>query len=221
MAESSLVGVDGCRAGWVAVGERSGRLFVELWSSLERLFAEPWAQACVDIPIGLQRGNQRRRCDLEARRMLGPQRSSVFFTPPRELLGAEDYEEVRAHGMSLQTFYILPKIREMDELLKPGQQAWVRETHPELAYRTRSVQELAKKKSAEGRAQREQLLGEVGSPFRLSDWSSAYLRKDVALDDLLDAAILLEVAREWSTDRGRSLGGEERDSRGLKMEICF
>ncbi len=42
----------------------------------------------VDIPIGLPAGAARRLADVEARPLLGAQRSSVFFVPPRVVLEA-------------------------------------------------------------------------------------------------------------------------------------
>jgi predicted RNase H-like nuclease len=219
--QENLVGVDGCRAGWLAVCERGDEFSVELWPNLAPLFEQTWTMACVDIPVGLLGGNERRECDTLAREILGRQRSSVFFAPPREHIGALDYDEVRQHGMSLQTFHLLPKIRQMDALIKPEHQSFLREAHPELSYRTRSEKVLDSKKNPLGQKQRQELLQELESPFKLRRWESGYLRRDVALDDFLDAAILLEVAREWSWSEGHSVGGKQRDSRGLKMEICY
>ena len=218
---TSLVGVDGCKAGWIAVCERDGQLSVELWPSLDSLFSQPWTMACVDIPIGLKGGNGRRVCDQKARDLLGTQRSSIFYAPPRQLLSATDYEEVRKEGMSLQTFYLLPKIREMDQRIEPEDQRWLKEAHPELSFRTRSERLLHRKKSPSGKIQRTEILKELDSPFQIRRWESGFLRRDVAIDDLLDAAVLLEVAREWSWGDGQAVGDQERDSRGLKMEICF
>lgn len=203
----------------MAVGERQGRLFCELWPTLDPLYAQDWERALIDMPIGFKQGKERRQCDLQARGLLGKQRSSVFFAPPRELIGALDYEEVRAFGMSLQTFYLLPKIRELDERAQPSHQAWLSEAHPELAYRSRWNQDwvLEKKRTALGREQRQTLLEEMNSPFKLCDWSPRHLRREVALDDYLDAALLLEVARQ----EPRSVGGSETDSRGLRMEISY
>ena len=215
-----IVGVDGCRAGWVAVGERKGLLFVELWPTIEPLFTEAWDFGCVDIPIGFLNGKERRDCDLQARSLLGANRSSAFFAPPREFLGALEYEEVRRAGMSLQSFYLLPKIREVEERICPVTQQRIKEAHPELAFRSRTTEILDKKKTEPGRKQRQDLLLAIDSPFELEAFKSKFLRKDVALDDLLDAAILLEVAREWASGKGKSVG-EQRDSRGLKMEICY
>ena len=219
--EPGLVGIDGCRAGWIAVTQIEGELRVELWDDLEPLFCKPWDSACVDIPIGLKFGTGRRDCDQAARDLLGKQRSSIFFAPPRQHLEATDYEQVRSHGLSLQSFYLLPKIREMDRRIEPKDQSWLREAHPELSYRTQAQGELESKKTQVGREQRQALLRTIGSPLYLDDWASSFRRREVALDDLLDAAILLEVARSQAAGRGRSVRDPLPDPKGLSMEICF
>ena len=83
----------------------------------------------VDIPIGLNEGYEAggRFCDRQARKCLRGRASSVFPAPVRPVLAASSREEActlsRAsapHGkaISKQTFAILPKIREVDELLR-------------------------------------------------------------------------------------------------------
>ena len=202
------------------VFEEDGNLGVRLLPKLSELFQSRWDMVMIDIPIGLSE-DSRRLCDLLARQRLGPKRASIFFAPTRTQLPALEYEEVRVQGVSLQTFYLLPKIREVDDLISPADQVWFKEAHPELAYDSRCEADLGKKKSAEGRSARQRVLEKVGSPFRLGDWDHKFLRKEVALDDMLDAAVLLEVARRWAMGEPRRVGGEECDSRGLRMEICF
>ena len=94
----------------------------------------------IDIPIGLPDSGSR-RCDIEARKMIGERRSSVFPAPVRGLLGAATYEEAVArsraiHGKSLskQAFAILPKIEEVDRLMTPERQCHLVEVHPEACF---------------------------------------------------------------------------------------
>lgn len=219
---SALVGIDGCRGGWIAVSQSQGQLAVELWPDLDPLFSRQWRVACLDIPIGLLGSGRRRPCDVEARKLLGKRRSSLFYAPSRDWIQALDYQQVRTQGVSLQTFYLLPKVREIDQRIDVHHQSFVHEAHPELAFWARCQhEELLSKKTAAGRRQREEILKRVGSPFALATWSARFKRSDVALDDLLDAAILLEVARSGERAEGAVTGGGERDSRGLKMEIWY
>src|SRR5487761_1764958 len=93
-----LVGVDGCRCGWVAVSESDQLLDACVhadWGSLMRSAAQD-AIIAVDIPIGLPiRGA--RICDLEVRRYPGaPRASSVFPAPVRACLIDGSYEKVSA-----------------------------------------------------------------------------------------------------------------------------
>ena len=100
------------------------------------------------MPIGLAEAYQPggRACEREARRLLGrPRASSVFATPARPVLAAKTYEEAcrlsrasapGAKAISRQTYGILPKIREIDDLLRSRAElrAIVREVHPEVCF---------------------------------------------------------------------------------------
>ena len=162
-----LVGVDGCRAGWVLatsdVADVGPPLLSDPTFSIEPSFGALLDRfhghrtlIAVDIPIGLPSGGPpdhgRRRVDGEARALLGSRRAaSVFSAPCRPTLGAASYREacdleVRARGsgkgLSQQAYNIIPKIREVDQVLTPAHQApiddsaqvWVREVHPEVTF---------------------------------------------------------------------------------------
>lgn len=71
-----VAGVDRCRGGWVVVGAHEGRVEAVLLPDGHALgaLALEFDVLAVDIPIGLS-DTGRRRCDLEARRLLGRARS--------------------------------------------------------------------------------------------------------------------------------------------------
>jgi len=80
--------------GWVVVTAtldraRSARVerVERLDAVLARLDSGDLGAAGIDIPIGLPE-SEPRWCDVEARSMIGPRRSSVFPAPLRGLLGA-------------------------------------------------------------------------------------------------------------------------------------
>lgn len=142
-----ICGVDGCRGGWVAVQENLDAREIS-WCVVPTLrelatSKSPPQVIALDVPIGLpDKGS--RACDLEARQLLGRGRaSSVFPAPIRPVLQASSHAEANAAGaavdgrrLSIQTWSIIPKIREVDELLRAenGLRTKVREVHPEICF---------------------------------------------------------------------------------------
>src|SRR5262249_55246675 len=152
-----------------------------------------------DIPIGLLDAPERggRECDRQARRLLGRRASSVFSPPARAVLEATRYEQVRSHGVSIQAFNILPKIRQVDRLMTPRLQTRIHEAHPELAFRSGTGAPMQhNKKTAAGYKERLKALSRVqrqawrSTSQQLSNALRNYRRVQVAADDLLDASIL-------------------------------
>lgn len=143
----AVVGADGCGAGWFAVRlEGNGQWQTRVFESIGLLWAA-WHDASlvlVDIPIGLPIGEDKRRCDVEARQILGrPRGSSVFPPPCRVAPTPATYEqasqanwEVTGRLLSQQTWGILPRIREVDRLVRNNDEArsMIREVHPEMCF---------------------------------------------------------------------------------------
>ncbi|MBT9587312.1 DUF429 domain-containing protein [bacterium] len=147
-----VAGVDGCKGGWlVALWERGVELILCAdFAGVVEVTRDCRAVA-VDMPIGLALPGQTRGCDRAARKLLGRKSSSVFSAPPREALDCTDYQLVRGWGMSLQSFYLLPKVREVDAWMTPERQLRVSEAHPELVWaRLAGAPVLASKKTLEG-----------------------------------------------------------------------
>lgn len=112
-----VLGVDGCRAGWVVAGAADGPVVVPAFVDVLALAGDD-SIVGVDIPIGLAEAGPR-ACDMEARRLLGRGRgSSVFPAPSRSSLAWSTWAD--ATGMSRQTFNILAKVREVDAVLTPS-----------------------------------------------------------------------------------------------------
>ena len=140
-------GIDGCKAGWFCISiDPSGSVGWFVRETLGELvsMAKDGDRIFVDIPIGLGDGPEERLCDREARRRLGaPRGSSVFPAPVRATLDARGYEEAkrinlaaRNRSLSIQSWSILPKIREADALLRGSAKArtMIREVHPEVCF---------------------------------------------------------------------------------------
>jgi predicted RNase H-like nuclease len=196
----------------------------------------PQATVCVDIPIGLSRDGFR-GCDRAARQLLGKRSSSVFPVPPRLALAPLSYEELnlasKAHcgkGISKQAFYLLPKIREAEALLRsPNSDGldWL-ETHPELCFSSfnEAVPMEDNKKTEAGFCERKSVLARH-IPARTIDGLLRSLmasvpRAQCARDDMLDALVCGVVARLDASGRGcLPLGKQDFDEVGLPMRICY
>jgi predicted RNase H-like nuclease len=124
-----VAGIDGCRAGWIAFKVELLTLItsVELIDLPVTLRNRPDGLACIaiDIPIGLLDGS--RACDIAARKLLGqPRGSSVFPVPCRAAIHATNYDDATAVNkqrtgkkLSVWTWGIVPKIKEVDDAMTP------------------------------------------------------------------------------------------------------
>lgn len=231
-----LIGIDGCRGGWVVAvsDELLSRVNFAVVDDLEPLFAgaeRRGAVIAIDMPIGLSNEGPR-ACDVEARRVLGrPRASSVFPAPCRAALAATTYR--RACGLSRRTlgvaltiecFNILPKIREVDALMTPARQAFVREVHPELVFALLSRKRrglVEPKRTPEGERIRLRLLRKIVPRFDPAAVRAQLGPARVARDDVIDAVACLVAARRIAMSEARVLpdGAVFRDARGLRMEI--
>jgi predicted RNase H-like nuclease len=229
-----LGGIDGCSAGWLCVelDTLSGTVGGKVLASPEDL-SQAMARLdllTIDIPIGLPEAGPR-SCDLAARRLLAPRRSSsVFPAPVRAALDGRSWLEACALSaaacgkrLSRQTFAILDRIRDVDELMRsaPGLQARVREIHPELCFYYLNAEEVVPdpKRTASGREQRQRLLDRgFGSAF--TSLRSRLHRGAAADDDILDAlAALWTTRRIWEGTVVTIPTQPEHDRYGLRMEM--
>jgi len=230
------VGVDGCKKGWFAViltedGNWDIEVFSDAFSLLNKI--DDSSIILIDIPIGLiERGDQERHCDIEARGLLKPKRSSsVFPAPCRPAIPCENYKEASdvneqrtGRRLSLQTWNIIPKIRQVDNLLINCESAKlrVRETHPEICFWAMAGHPMEhSKKTAEGYSERIQVLQSVypNTNGIVKRALKDYKRKEVARDDILDA-LSAAVTAAVGVQRLVSVPEiPEFDSRGLRMEI--
>jgi predicted RNase H-like nuclease len=177
----------------------------------------------VDIPIGLADDGPR-RCDEEARQVLGARRSSVFPAPVRSVLGARTYEQAltrsrsaRGVGLSRQAWHLVPRIKEVDRLLDPTRQGRIFECHPEAAFAAlHGVPMSHAKKSRPGREERLVVLRPLVPGI---EGLVARPPKGAAPDDVLDAAVVAVTARALLGGKVRRLGDRGHDARGLVQEI--
>src|SRR5215470_16625253 len=102
----TVVGVDGCPAGWVSfhLDLQSRRTCVNVFARFNELISitpQPRLIA-IDIPIGIPTRGAR-ACDVAARKLLGkPRSNSVFPAPVRATFAAETYQDACALSLQAQ-----------------------------------------------------------------------------------------------------------------------
>lgn len=206
----SFVGVDACGQGWVAVilddSAPPRGAFVERLDQLGTAVVDARGFA-VDIPIGLPVSG-RRKADVEAKKLLGSRRNSVFFTPVRAALrapthkeGSEISRQLAGQGMSQQAYALAPKIFEAERWLRRSP-APVWEVHPEISFTVLlGHPAAAPKKTWAGTRERHAALRDAG--IELEGLGRAGVR--AAVDDILDAAVCAWSARRLCRGEGRCL----------------
>lgn len=231
-----FVGVDGCGKGWFTVILKENNGYeVNLFENVKELYSyyNNAALILIDIPIGLrEKGNEERCCDKEARKLLGKRASSIFPAPCRPAIHADTYEEAKkinkkntGRKMSYQTWNIIRKIRDVDELLLKDKSARLRikEIHPEICFwalANKNPMEHSKR-TEEGFKERKQVLHSI---FHLTndiinDAESEYKRNEVARDDILDA--LSAAVTAMLGINGTIPKMPQFDSHGLPMEMVY
>lgn len=214
---TTVLGVDGCRGGWVGALVEGRRVSWHRFATIAEALALPVAAIGVDMPVGLP-STGRRGCDLEAKALLGRAHPRVFLAPPRGVLAAATYEEAgRLHrkltgglGLSVQTWHLVPKIREVDAVADDPR---IVEVHPELSLAALGAAgPLPSKKTAAGRAARVAVLTGWLGDEHVGDLPAG--------DDGLDALAVAWSAQRWLAGRARTLPGVPTyDENGRPMRI--
>jgi len=221
-----LAGIDGCRAGWVAVIREGDALETRIVHSDDELVAlfVQCAVVAIDIPIGLaDRGA--RACDVHARRFIRNRGSSVFPAPLRAFIHLHDYAEVNRlsrelqdRGISKQAFMIYPKVAQIDRVLQRHHalRPRVYEIHPEVSFTmwNDGVPIGASKHTREGIEARRALASRHFGALPDAP-------RGAHEDDLLDALAALWTAERIAAGRAQELGDAHLDVTGLPMRIVY
>lgn len=236
-----VAGVDGCPGGWacVTVDPETGGASFSLHAGFAAFAASLPADAvmAVDMPIGLPEfvGPGGRGPEAALRPLLGARQSSVFSVPSRRAVYAADFGTACAEALatsdpprkvSKQCFFLFPKMREIDGLLRADGSlaARVHEAHPEGVFMVlNGMRPLAEPKKVKSRPwppgleERRALLERAGFDAR---FLAAGPPRGCGLDDLLDACACAAAALRIA--RGESLSFPEipaLDAHGLAMAI--
>jgi predicted RNase H-like nuclease len=256
------VGVDATPDGWVAVRMRDHEYRrVDRYADDDAAvsaFRDLWTEHAdadvilVDAPIGLPDDMAARAPEREARDRLGARSRSVFNVPIRPILDVEPYADANAlqkdreqdgRGLTKQTYNIVPRIREVDELLGASDvdatQDVVRESHPEVCFWALNDEiPMAYSKTGQPAAAHWERVGVLASVHandpvhadedafhdalatagrELLGWDAPALSND----DLLDA-FALAVTGSTLTGSLRTLPDEPvTDDRGRRMEMVY
>lgn len=239
---TTVLGVDGCKGGWLVVACPPFRFLAARAAILEEpaaiAAAFPHAEAVViDMPIGLPATQESLRpTDRAARAFLTERNrdghrgvgSRVFPPPSRAALegfraGLGYHALNRSIGgrkLSRQAFHITGKIAALDDWITPEAQARVREGHPEVAFAAHTGRTLPPKKTPAGAAARRASLAELGFDLARLAASLGPRTRLWATDDLHDACILAWTASRVAEARQIVLPDPPAtDGHGLRMEI--
>ena len=240
-----VAGVDGAPGGWaVVIMDDHGSSIRKTTSMSELLATEPsFDIIAIDMPIGLLDHYEvgGRECDRQARRCLTrPERhksraSSVFPAPVRGVIAATSWEEATAlskasafegKGISKQTFGILPKIREIDDLLQIRQdlRSVVREVHPEVSFTKLAGDPMCySKRRSQGQAERRQALTKKFPDMpAIEAIEKSGRAQGLPTEDILDAIIACWSALRLARGEASSLPDNcKSDATGLPMAIWF
>lgn len=223
-----MLGVDACSKGWVGIGYDGARCIAYFGVTIAEVVAVGEADGAfdmvaIDIPIGLPDATAR-KADTEAKGELGPRRSSLFMTPVRRALLADDHaaaslinHDLTSSGISKQAFMLKPKLLEVEGWVLATTRTVI-EVHPELSFKQMAGSPLPTRKATwAGAVQRCGLLraegitiaGDLGEAGRLA-----------AVDDVLDAGAAAWTARRHLRGVARSLPSTpERFSDGIPCAI--
>jgi predicted RNase H-like nuclease len=209
MTERAVLGVDGCRGGWVGVvlgPDPAAPPRGVYGATIADLVAEaagagggaPLAAIGIDMPVHLGDAWPRPG-DVAARAHLGRKASSLFVTPPPAAYGAPTYAEACAVARELtggwapsrQAWALGPKIAEV-AAWAPDAPCPLHEVHPEVSFSLMAgAPLLARKFSWAGHAARRAALAAEG--IVVPDVLGAAGR--AGADDVLDAAAVAWTAR--------------------------
>lgn len=203
-----VLGVDACKAGWVGIALGDGPLrpyFATLIDDLVSAAAldGPLDVVAIDMPIGMpDRG--RRKADTLARRIAGPRWSSVFITPVRATLEAEDYpaaltlnHQLTGEGISRQAYALRTKMLQVDRWVRQTSGQRIVEVHPEVCFVQLAGEHLTTSKATwAGVETRRNLLTRAGLTLT-GPLGEAGAKAGV--DDVLDATVAAWTARRVAT----------------------
>ncbi len=230
-----LAGLDGCRAGWIAVTWQKNRYSFTLYPQFQNFLEDnpDLTRALIDIPIGLSSPGYPRTVESVLRKHLPGRGSTVFNVPCRAAVYETDFDKARefnimteGKSLSVQSLNICSKIREVDKLLPLEDGSVLLESHPELGFKSLNGGEvvLTRKNTPQGIEERLSLLekADPGAAEAYRSIQGKFKRKDAKPDDLLDALCLCVINR-LAGESGLSYVEDQhsRDEKDIPIRIAM
>lgn len=238
MSNSTFVGVDGCKSGWFVFIKQQDVLSYGVFDKISQLAARLPEEAIVliDMPIGFpDSGQAYRECDKLARTYLPGRAASVFPVPCKAAVYAADYgtacqinERTIGKRFPIQTWNIIPKIRELDSFLSSTDEEgrasrFFHESHPELLFAGFAGKPMKYSKAVlSGQEERLALLATLAANemIILSEALSLTPKKHAKADDIIDAFVLM-LAASRQQDWQLLPANPDKDHDGNVRQIVF
>ena len=216
----TYVGVDWASGLWITV-TLGDDISITTYPSILNVWHDHKQSAeaiLVDIPIGLPESGTR-ACDRAAKSMLKDRSNTIFSVPGRDVVEIDDYcdaKEANDDSLGSQSWWLFPRIREVDVFLQEVNGAINRiyESHPEVCFAVLAGEPIQSKNSEAGVDDRVALLKALDEDLHAEIREFVTERRDDAawhhhiskgrIDDVVDAAVLAGTAAK--------LGLTERDT---------
>jgi predicted RNase H-like nuclease len=226
-----LAGVEPCPGGWLVVpGNIQGITMAPQPAFVVATMADvldyrpTFTVVALHAPVGLpDKPDDRRACDVAARRVLGRRRGAAVLAPPRAALQARTLTEAQEADptMDIVRWRLLPKAMEAVTDVQSWRQRTVWEVNPELAFlqMNEGIPLRSPKRSQLGRRERRALLD---AKLPGIDRVMQQRGPDVRESRLLDAAADLWTARRiMARAITRLADPPEWDADGVRMDIVY
>ena len=227
----NILGIDGSKNGWVGVKQNTkrGDFFEIIFKEkLIDFLSTDIELIIIDMPVGLDKNIRQggRLVDKEARKKLLKRKSSIFNAPIRDVLKAKSYDEAntisksKGLGISKQSWNLVPKINELDQILQIKIRPQIYESHPELCFQTMIDGELKfSKKEKLGIKERRNILTKNGFDRKFLD-RNLKKNKNFHSDDFLDACALSWTAKRIMNEKNINLPEDpKKDELGIIMQM--
>jgi 8-oxo-dGTP diphosphatase len=231
----SVAGIDGCKKGWLMVRYSDNNYKYGVYKHIEESIKDnkDIDRILIDMPLGLSSKKVKRTVEKELRGELKNKSSSVFNPPCREALHEIDYKsakqkniEIEGKSLSIQSFNISSKIKELDEFLKTKPNVELIESHPELCFKHLNNGNvlLSKKSDNNGLNERKNILFSYDENLKdlYEQIEQNTFRKDVTRDDIADAICLCLVNKFGSRDKLSFIKDVNKlDEKRIEIRIAY